>query len=324
MRLQCLLALICMLAVPFAAKAQPQGVHRLGFLSPASPPTLAARVESFKQGLADLGYREGRNYTIEYRWADGKDERLPAMAAELARMKVALILVHGVQPAQAVQKASQTIPIVCFVCGDVLGTGLVGSLARPGGNLTGVTSTNPATTGKRLELLKEAVPGLAKVALLWNSRNAVSSPEVEQSREAARALGLQVQSIGVADPGEYAVAFESMKRAGAQGLVIISDATFYGKRRELAELAQAQSIPAIAWTGDLANEGILLGYGPDGLAQSRRAADYVDRILRGARPAELPMEQPLKYELRVNLRTAGALKLSVPRSLIIRADQVIQ
>src|SRR5688572_137202 len=194
-------AAICVLAVPLAADAQPAaGVHRVGLLSPASPPSMAARVDALKQGLADLGYREGRNLTIEYRWADGKDERLPALASELAKMKLALILVHGVQAAQIARRANNTIPIVCFVCGDVVGTGLVSSLSRPGGNITGVTSINPATSGKRLELLKEAVPGLTRVALLWNSRNPVSVPEVKETEAAARALGLQIQSIGVSDP----------------------------------------------------------------------------------------------------------------------------
>lgn len=319
-----LTAALCMLTVPVAAHAQSGGMHRLGLLSPASPASLSGRVQALKLGLADFGYREGRDYSIEYRWAQGKDDRLPGMAAELAEAKVTLILIHGVQAAQAARRVSNTIPIVCFVCGDVIGTGLVKSLSRPGGNITGVTSANPATTGKRLELLKEVVPGLARVALLWNSRNPVSIPEVKETEDAARVLGLRVQSIGIADPSEYQNAFSAMKREGAQGLVIISDATFYGRRKELAELAQSHSLPAIAWAGELATEGILLGYGPDGLAQARRSAHFVDKILKGAKPGEIPMEQPLKYELRVNLKTARALSLTISQAVIMRADEVIQ
>ena len=321
--LRSLVALLCALAaVP--ALGQAAGTHRLGLLSPASSSAMAARVAAIKQGLADLGYREGRNYTIEYRWAEGNDTRLVDLAHELVRTNVALILVHGVQAAQVARQATQKIPIVCFACGDVIATRLVDSLSRPGGNITGVTSANPATAGKRLELLKELIPGLTRVAVLWNSRNPVSVPELKETEVAARVLGLTVHSIGVRDPAEYAGAFSAMARERAQGLVIISDATFHGRPKELADLAQAHSIPAIAWAGELANAGILLGYGPDGIAQARRSANFVDKILKGAKPGELPMEQPLKFEFRVNLRTAAALKLSVPQSMIFRADQVIE
>src|SRR5687767_8889945 len=282
-------AAICVLLIPLGAGAQPAGVHRVGLLSPASSPSMAARVDALKQGLADLGYREGRNLTIEYRWADGNDDRLPGLAAELVKLKVALVLIHGVQAAQIQRKASATIPIVCFLCGDVVGTGLVQSLARPGGNITGLTSINPATSGKRLELLKEVVPGLGRVALMWNSRNPVSVPEVKESEAAAKALGLQVTSIGVSDPAAYKDAFAAMSKERVQGLVIISDATFYGRRKQIAELARAHAIPAVAWVGEFAAEGLLMGYGPDGLAQIRRAGFFVDKILKGAKAGDIPM-----------------------------------
>lgn len=324
MRLQWLVAALCVLALPLAADAQTAKVHKIGLLSPASPPGLASRLNAMKQGLADFGYREGRDYTIEYRWAEGKDDRLAGMAAELVEKKVDVIAIHGVQAAQAARQVSATMPIVCFVCGDVVGTGLVASLSRPGGNITGVTSANPATTGKRLELLKEVIPDLARVALLWNSRNPVSIPEVRETEEAARALGLRLQSIGVSDPTQYKDAFSSMTKERAQALVIISDATFYGRRKELALLAQSHSIPAIAWAGELASEGILLGYGPDGLAQARRSAHFIDKVLKGVKPSDIPMEQPLKFELRVNLKTARALQISIPQSIVMRADEVIQ
>ena len=325
MTIPSLVAAICVLLVPLAADAQPAaGVHRVGFLSPATPSAMAARLDAFRQGLRELGYREGQNLTIEYRWAEGNDDRLPGLAAELAKLKVAMILIHGVQAGQEARRVSGTTPIVCFTCGDVLSTGLVQSLARPGGNITGLTSINPATSGKRLELLKEAVPGLTRVALLWNSRNPVSVPEVKETEAAARALRLQLQSIGVSDSGDYKSAFAAMARERAQGLVILSDATFFGRRKEIAGLAQAHLIPAVAWDGELATAGVLMGYGPDALALSRRAASFVDKILKGAKPGEIPMEQPTKFELVLNLKTARALRLTIPQSMILRADQVIQ
>jgi putative ABC transport system substrate-binding protein len=213
---------------------------------------------------------------------------------------------------------------VCFLCGDVVGTGLVQSLARPGGNLTGVTSINPATSGKRLELLKEVVPGLTRVALIWNSRNPVSVPEVKESQAAALALGLQVRSIGVADPGEYREAFAGMAKDRVQGLVIISDATFYGRRKEIAALAQAHRIPAVAWAGELAADGILMGYGPDGLAQARRVGSFVDKILKGAKAGDIPMEQPVQFNLVLNLKTASALRLKIPPAVLARVDEIIE
>jgi putative ABC transport system substrate-binding protein len=323
MKLQVLAAAVCGLLVSLAAAAQPAGSPRIGFLSPASPQAMAARLAALRQGLADHGYREGRNLTIEYRWGEGNDERLPALAAEIARSGVALVLIHGVQSAQLVRKASPDMPIVCFLCGDVIGTGLVQSLARPGGNITGLTSINPATSGKRLELLKEVVPRLGSVALMWNSRNPVSGPEVKESEAAAKALGLQVRSIGVSDPASYKDAFAAMASERVQGLVIISDATFYGQRRQIAALAQAHAIPAVAWVGEFAADGLLMGYGPDGLAQIRRAGFFVDRILKGASAGEIPMEQPTKFQFIINLKTARALKVTIPPAVIARADTLI-
>lgn len=324
MTLRRLAAAICALLVSLAATAQPAGVHRVGFLSPASSQAMGARLDALRQGLADLGYREGRNLTIEYRWGEGNDDRLPGLAAELAKSNVALVLIHGVQSAKLVRKASPGVPIVCFLCGDVVATGLVQSLSRPGGNITGLTSINPATTGKRLELLKEVVPGLSRVALMWNARNPVSVPEVRESEAAAKALGLQLNSIGVSDPAAYKDAFAAMAKERVQGLVIISDATFYGRRKQIAELAQAHAIPAVAWVGEFAAEGLLMGYGPDGLAQIRRAGFFVDKILKGAKAGEIPMEQPTKFQLILNLKTARALRVTIPPAVIARADTLIQ
>jgi putative ABC transport system substrate-binding protein len=314
-----------LLAAPFAAEAQPApGNHRVGFLSPATPVAMATRLDAFRQGMAELGYRENENLVIEYRWAEGHDDRLPSLAAELVQLKVAIILVHGVQAAQIARRATGSVPIVCFNCGDVLGTGLVQSLARPGGSITGVTSINPTTSGKRLELLKGLVPRLTRVALMWNSRNPVSIPEVNETEAAARALGLHVRRVSISDPRELTDAFAAMKRERAQGLVILSDATFFGKRKGIAALAQEYLIPAVAWDGELAAAGILMAYGADAKALSHRAGTFVDKILKGARAGEIPMEQPTKFELVINLKTAKALGLTIPPSMLARADAVIQ
>jgi putative ABC transport system substrate-binding protein len=224
----------------------------------------------------------------------------------------------------AARKASGTIPIVCFACGDLLATGLVASLARPGGNITGQTIIAPDVTGKRLELLREIVPTLTRVAVLWNPDNLVSVPELKETQAVARALGLQLQLLGVRNPDEFGAAFSTMTKARADAIVVLSDAMFFGERKQIADLAATNRLPAISWTGEFAKSGGLLGYGPDVLEISRRAATYVDKILKGAKPADLPVEQPTKYELVINLKTAKALGLTLPQTLLLRADEVIQ
>jgi putative ABC transport system substrate-binding protein len=234
------------------------------------------------------------------------------------------VVAHGVAATTAAQKASATIPIVCFACGDLLATGLVTSLARPGGNITGQTIIAPDVTGKRLELLREVVPALTRVAILWNPDNAVSVPELKETQAAARSLGLQLQSLGVSNPHEFRTAFSSMATARADALVVLSDAMFFGERKQIADLAAKDRLPTISWTGEFARSGGLMGYGPDVLEISRRAATYVDKILKGAKPADLPIEQPTKFEFVVNLKTARALGLTIPKSLLLRANDVIQ
>ena len=313
-----------LLAAPLVAKAQPAKVHRIGFLSVASSSPMAPRVDAFRQGLRELGYVEGQNITIEYRWAEGKGERLPGLAAELIRLKVGIMVVHGVVAAVAAREASTTIPIVCFACGDVVSTGLVASLARPGGNITGMTSIHPEVSGKRLELLKETVPGLTRVAVLFNPGNPVSGPELKETEAAARSLGLQLQSFAVKDPDGLESAFPSMSRARAGAVIVLSDAMFDGRRKHIADLAAGNRLPAISFSGEFAKSGGLMAYGADVIAMSRRAATYVDRILKGVKPADLPVEQPTRFELIVNLKTAKALGLTIPQSLLLRADHVIQ
>ena len=306
-----------------AAQAE-QTPYRIGLVSPGSASSMAPRVEALKNGLRDHGYVEGQNITIEYRWGDGKDERVPGLVSDLMDLKVDMFLTHGVLATRAARNASATIPIVCFDCGDLVATSLVESLSRPGGNITGVTLIHPEMSGKRLELLKEMIPGLARVAVLYNSGNPVAEPELRSTQDAARMLKLHLQSVGVEDPSAIERAVTSITRERADAMIVLSDAAFLGRRQQIAELVAANRLPTIFWTGDYAKVGGLVGYGPDGVAIARRAASYVDKILKGAKPRDLPIEQPIKFELIFNLKAANALGLTIPPSLLTRADEVIE
>ena len=305
-------------------QAQPAPSYRLGFMSPASPSAMAPRVQAFEEGLRALGYVDGRNIAIEFRWAEGKQERLKDFASEFAGRKLDLILTHGVEATLAAGAASKTIPIVCFGCGDLVSTGVVKSLARPGGNITGLTVIAPQMTGKRLELLKQLLPNLARVAVLYNPANRVSEPELQLTRSAGQLLKLELQAVGVSDPGGFENAFAAMKQQHADALIVLSDAMFFGRQKQIAELAEKNQLPAISWSGAFPKDGGLLGYGPELSAIARRAAGFVDKILKGANPGNLPVEQPDKFELVINLKSAEALGLTVPQSLLQRADEVIE
>jgi len=305
------------------AQAQ-QAPYRLGLVSPASASSMAPRVEALKNGLREHGYVEGRNITIEYRWGEGNDERVSGLVSELMNLKVDMFLTHGVLATRTARNASSTIPIVCFDCGDLVATGLVEGLSRPGGNITGVTLIHPETSGKRLELLKEMIPGLARVAVLYNSSNPVAEPELRSTQDAARMLKLELESIGLKDPSTVEGAVTSIARGRVEALIVLSDAALLGRRRQIAELAAANRLPTIFWTGEYAKVGGLVGYGPDGAALARRAASYVDKILKGAKPRELPIEQPTKFELVFNLKAANAIGLTIPPALLGRADEVIE
>ena len=306
------------------AVAQQSNTYRIGFLTPASSASMEARVERFRQGLRELGYVDGQNTSIEYRWADGREERLFDLAVELVRLKADVLVSHGVLATQAAKRASVTIPIVCFACGDAVSVGLVASLARPGGTITGLTVLAPEVSGKRVELLKEVVPGLTRLAVLWNSDNPVSKPELKEVEAAAHSSGLQLQSVSMAKPSDLARAFSSMRANRAQALIVLSDAMFFGNRKQIADLAAANQLPTISYTGEFAKSGTLMGYGPDLHVLASRSAIYVDKILKGVKPGDLPIEQPTKFELVVNLNTAKALGLEVPSPLLARADEVIE
>jgi len=315
---------LALLAAPLAAEAQQAGGHRIGFISSASSSVMAARDEAFRQGLRALGYVVGQNITIEYRWADGKNERLPGFAGELVNLKLDIIVTHGVVATRAVKQASTTIPIVIAAADDPLAAGLVPSLARPGGNITGLSLMTPDLTEKRLQLLKEILPGRTRVAVFWNSGNPVAEPELRKAESAARSLGLQLQSLGVKDPREFASAFSSMKTERAGALFVLPDAMFFGQRNEIVDLAASNRLPLVAHLREFADAGGLMTYGPNVVDVHRRAATYVDKILKGAKPGDLPIEQPTRFELVINMKTAKALGLTIPPSVLLRADEVIE
>ena len=309
------------------AAAQRAGtVPRVGYLNPgsSSDPVRQRRLEALRQGLRELGYVEGRNIALEPRWAEGKYDRYPALAADLVRSKVDVIVAWSGQATKAAQEATRTIPIVMSLVNDPVGSGLVASLARPGGNVTGTTVMAPDVVGKRLELLKEVVPKVSRVAVLQHPDNPASAPMLREVEARARALGVRLQILGVRNPAEIDSAFAAMTRERAGALLTLSDAIFDNQQRQILELAAKRRLPAIFGNRQYAEAGGLMAYGPDFLALERRAATYIDKILKGAKPAELPVEQPTKFELVINLKTAKALGLTIPPSVLGRADQIIQ
>jgi putative ABC transport system substrate-binding protein len=315
------------LGVPPAGDAQPAGkVYRIGYLNPHSPATSPGLIDAFRQGLREHGYIEGQNITIEYRWAEERIERLPDLATELVRLKVDLIVVSTDPGALAAKKATSTIPIVFVAVTDPVGLGLVVSLGRPGGNMTGLPHIARELTPKRLELLKEAVPGATRVAVLWGPDTRLRGlREVLKPIEiAARKLGVQLQSLEVQNPDELATAFSALTRKRADALLLVNEALFYSERARIVELAAKSRLPVMAWLSVFVEAGGLISYGPNLVEQWRRLAYYVDRILKGAKPADLPVEQPMTLELVINLKTAKALGLTIPHSVLFRADKLIE
>jgi putative ABC transport system substrate-binding protein len=311
--------------VPIAVTAQePPRVWRIGFLGPGSSSSGDPRVEALRRGLREAGYAEGQNLAFEFRWADGNANRLAQLAAELARLKVDTIVTQGTQATDAARRAVTTIPIVFAVAGDPVGTGLVTSLARPGGNVTGLTDIAPDVVGKRLELLREAVPGISRVAVLWNPANSTAAPQMKDTDTAARSVGIAVRSLELADASQLEGAFTAAVQSHAQALIVLSDGALYGQRVQIARLAAKHRLPCVAWTPEFAASGCLMAYGANVVEMHRRAAVLVDKILKGASPGALPVEQPTKFELVLNLRTAKALNLKIPPTLLARADRVIE
>ena len=320
-----LAAAALILAAALAADAQPAAkTHRIGILE-ASPSAARAYLwEEFRQGLIELGYVEGRNIAIERRFADGQWERLPDLAAELVRLKVEVIVAAPTPAIRAVQQATTTIPIVMAISGDPVGTGFVASLARPAGNITGLSLMTSELVGKQLALLKEVVPNVSRVAVLWNPANPLGAPQLREAKVAAQALAAQLQVLEVRAPTEFDGAFAAMTRARAGALLVLPDAIFGVNRSQLADLAAKSRLPAMYGLREIVDAGGLMAYGPRYADLFRRAARYVDKILKGAKPADLPVEQPTKFELVINLKTAKTLAIPIPPSLRLRADSVIE
>jgi putative ABC transport system substrate-binding protein len=306
-----------------AESQQPKKVPRVAFLSfPSSGPDL--RSEAFRQGLREFGYTEGQNIVVEYRRADGKPERLAGLAAELVGMKPDVIVTASTFAAQAVKKATTTIPIVVSGVADVVGTGLVASLARPGGNLTGTTLITPDLMGKQLELLKEIVPRITRVAVLGTTPNPTSGSDLRATREAARILRLQLQVVEVGGPEEFGSAFSEFAKGGCGGLLGLGSPVMVNNRQHIADLTIKHRLPAVFWQKEHAEAGALMAYGSSFTDTFRRAPYFVDRILKGAKPADLPVEQPMKFELVINLKTAKQIGLTIPPNVLARADKVIK
>ena len=314
------------LAASLAAEAQLAAyMPRIGYLqgSVAANPQLR---EGFLQGLRDLGYVEGRNVVIEYRDAEGQFDRFPALAADLVARKVDVIMATSTPSALAAKRATRSIPIV-FAAADPVASGLVTSLARPGGNVTGLAGLVPDLAGKRLELLKQIVPGVSRIAVLWHPGGFDEGADKEMLKEAdiaARALGIRLQVVEARGPDDFERAFSDMSRARAGAVTVQSTSIFLMEKRRLVGLAARNRLPAIYLLREFVDAGGLVSYGPNFADMCRRAATYVDKILKGAKPGDLPVEQPTKFELVINLKTAKALGLTIPPSLLQRADQVIE
>jgi putative tryptophan/tyrosine transport system substrate-binding protein len=324
-------AFICGLALgildaPIAAEAQQTGrVYRIGYLTVPSRETAQGVANSFQLGLRDLGWIESQNVVIDYRFADSNLDRLPDLATELARLRADVIVAGANAAVIAAKSATRTIPIVMFLTFDPVGSGLVTSLARPGANVTGLTTTaGPEIYGKQLQLLKDAFPRLSRVAVLVNPALLAYARSLQEVEIATRALGLQQQTIEIRDPREFDKAFAAITSAHLDGIFIPSDSMFYQHRVRLAQLAAKTRLPAMWGRREHAEAGGLMAYASDLNDLARRAAVYVDKILKGAKPADLPIEQPTKFELVINLKTAKVLGLTIPQTLLFQANQVIE
>jgi putative ABC transport system substrate-binding protein len=315
-----------LLAAPLAAEAQQQAgkVYRIGFLGNSTEALEANLVGPFREGLRQRGYVESRDLTIEYRWADGAYERFPALIAELIALKLDIIVTAGTPAALAVKRTTATIPVVMVAVGDPVGTGLVKSLARPGGNLTGLVSIGPDLEGKRLELLTQIVPKLLSVAFLGNPANPLHVTSERQASAAAKALHLKVVFFPVRAEGEFEHAFQAIVGQRSGALIMLADRLFLHHRARIVEFTARHRLPAVYAYNELVQAGGLMSFGPSYPEMHRRAAYFVDRILKGACATDLPMEQPSKFELILNLRTARTLGLVIPQEVLQRADQVIE
>jgi putative ABC transport system substrate-binding protein len=307
-----------------AAAQTPGKVARVGFLGNSTAALEESLVGAFREGLRELGYVEGHNIMIEYRWAEGAYERFPTLVGELVAAHIDLIVTAGTPAALAVTKGAPALPLVMTAVGDPIGTGLIESLARPGGNATGLTSITPDLEGKRLELMREMIPDMQRIAVLWNPGNAFQLRDEKEVQAAAAVLRIPILSLGVRRAEELDAAFSAISRESTNAMLVLADRIFLHDRERIIRFAEKNRLPIMSAYRELADGGGLTSFGPNYAVMHRQAARYVDKILRGAKPAELPVEQPAKFELVINLKSAKALGLTISPSLLARADEVIE
>jgi putative ABC transport system substrate-binding protein len=316
--------LLGLVALPLDARAQPApGVHRIGFLGNSTAALEANLVGPFREGLRELGYVEGTNVHVEYRWAEGRYERFPALVAELLAARVEVIVTAGTPSSLAVQRATSTLPLVMVAVGDPVATGLAKTLARPGGSATGLCSIAPDMEGKRLQLLRDLLPGISQVAVLRNPANLFHVGSSETAEQSARAMGIELRFVDARSTEELPGALAAAARSRPQALVVFADRVFLHNRTRIADFALRNHLPAAATHQELVDSGVLMSFGANYPDMHRRAALYVDRILKGGRPAEMPIEQPTRFELVINRRTARTLGLAIPAPLLLQADRVV-
>jgi len=321
--LYCLL-IIVLLITDLAAAQQAKKVPRIGFLVASNSSANSDRIEAFRQGLRELGYVEGKNIVIEYRAAEGKLDRLPGLAAELIDHNADVIVTAGPADTRAAKKATTTIPIVMTFDNDPVGNGFVASLARPGGNITGISTLAPELSGKQLELLKEIVPKLSRVAVFGNSTNPGNGLALREIERAAGALKVKLQILDVLNPRDIEAAFRTASKGRDEAVLVLGSPVINSQRTQLVDLAVKSRLPAIYYTAEVVEAGGLMAYGVNRNDLARRAATYVDKILKGAKPADLPVEQPIKFEFIVNLKAAKQIGLTIPPNVLGRADKVIR
>ncbi len=307
-----------------ALAQQPKKVPRIGFLTTLSPSTISDRIEAFRQGLRELGYVEGKNIVIEWRYAEEKLDRLPALVSELVGLKVDVIVTGGTAATRPAKQATVTIPIVMAFDDDPIGSGFAASLARPGGNITGLSTQASEISGKRLELLREIVPKLSRVAVLGTSTRPGNAQSLREVELAAGALGVKLQYLDVLSPEDIETAFRGASKGRAEAVLTLNSTVLISHRRQVADLAVKSRLPAIYYAPEFVEDGGLVTYGVSITDLFRRAASYVDKILKGAKPADLPVEQPKKFEFIVNLKAAKQIDLTIPPNVLARADRVIK
>jgi putative tryptophan/tyrosine transport system substrate-binding protein len=318
------LAILFLAPVYLARAQQPTKIPRIGFLGGGSASANAGRIEAFRQGLRELGYVEGKNVVIEHRWADGKLDRLPALASELVRLKVDIIVSAGPTVTRVAKEATVTIPIVMGFDDDPVGSGFVASLARPGGNITGLSALSPELSGKQLELLKEITPRLSRVAVVGSSTHPGTAQSLKELELATAVLKVQLQNLDILDPKEIEATFRAASKGRADAVIVLTSVVTNSNRKQIVDVAAKNRLPAIYYTAEWVEAGGLMTYGASFTDLFRRAATYVDKILKGAKPADLPVEQPMKFEFIINLKAAKQIGLTIPPNVLARADRVIK